>query len=174
MEVTGRQESIATPVKPNVDVKVNELSNSDSDQSPTQQKDAFTNGHSNGHPPVFSASSGSVQITRVIENTKSLKGRIVCELDDVDEEYFNHTTFSSYVEYIADERLMHMPRRGSKWDRVLKAAEFFGYQIYNLGSIVAYFVPESHSIALSALASCRLLLEVGPTSTVPRRDQKLT
>lgn len=40
----------------------------------------------------------------------------------------------SYLKYIHHERLFRMPSRGSHWDRVFRAAEFFGLQLWDLGS----------------------------------------
>jgi hypothetical protein len=157
----GRQDSLpATPVKTpsSVDVAVKEVRHSDSEGSTSQQTEALT---------VTSKKqtiTSDVQITRVIETTRTIKDKIICELDDVDEIFFECITLDSYLEFIADERLIHMPYRGSQWDRVLKAAEFFGLQIYTFGEAVSHFVPESRSASLAALAGCRLLLEVSSTS----------
>jgi hypothetical protein len=146
----------ATPVKPDVTVVVKEGNFSDSDEGSTQQTKVLT---VSSKPQTITRTS-SVQIIRVIETTQTIKGRIIRELDDIDEHYFESVNLESYLEFIADQRLIHMPRKGSQWDRVLKAAEFFGLQIYRFGSAVSHFVKESKYASFAALASCRLLLEV--------------
>lgn len=40
-----------------------------------------------------------------------------------------HITLEYYLEYISNERLRRMPSRGSAWDRVLHAAQFFGFHM---------------------------------------------
>lgn len=40
-----------------------------------------------------------------------------------------NVTLDYYLEYISNERLRRMPARGSAWDRVLQAAQFFGLHI---------------------------------------------
>src|SRR3984957_1274458 len=145
-----------TPVKPEVTVVVKEGNLSDSDENSTQQTKVLTI----ASKPQAITRTSSIQIIRVIETARTIKGRIIRELDDVDEHYFKSVNLESYLEFIADQRLIHMPRKGSQWDRVLKAAEFFGLQIYSFGSAVSHFVEESKGASFAALASCRLLLEV--------------
>jgi hypothetical protein len=65
-----------------------------------------------------------------------------------------------FLEYISDERLIHMPKRGSEWDRVLSTAQFFGLQITAFASKIDTFAAGAHSSASAALASCQVLLEV--------------
>jgi hypothetical protein len=116
-----------TPVKPDVTVVVVKEGNlSDSDESSTQQTKVLTV----ASKPQTITRTSSIQIIRVIETTRTIKGRIVRELDDVDAYYFESVNLESYLEFIADQRLIHMPRKSSQLDRVLKAAEFFGLQIY--------------------------------------------
>jgi hypothetical protein len=99
----GRQDSLpATPVKTpsSVDVAVKEVRHSDSEGSTSQQTEALT---------VTSKKqtiTSDVQITRVIETTRTIKDKIICELDDVDEIFFECITLDSYLEFIADERLI--------------------------------------------------------------------
>ena len=141
-------------IKPDVTIATNEVNLSDSDDS-GQYAEAQT---ATRDLPIMQTSS--FQITRVAENTRSLRSRIIQELDDVEDHHFE-CDIDSYVEFIANERLVHMPRRGSKWDQVLKAAEFFGVQIYDFGGAIARFVPEDKYVSHTALASCRMLLELG-------------
>ncbi|KAI0836622.1 hypothetical protein F5Y06DRAFT_99978 [Hypoxylon sp. FL0890] len=108
-----------------------------------------------------SRSSSRIQVTRTIETTKRVRSRLVRELDDVDDAYLKRIDLQCYLGYIADERIIHMPKRGSRWDLVLKEAEFFGLQIDEFTAAVKDFVVDSTTIRDTALASCYLLLELG-------------
>ncbi|KAI9710539.1 MAG: hypothetical protein M1820_002675 [Bogoriella megaspora] len=141
--------------KPTIAVAVNEFDHSDSDSSSQHAKSQTV-----VQERTITRTS-SFQMTRVTEATRSIRSRIVQNLDDIDEHYFSQVGIRSYVEFIANERLVHMPRKDSLWDQVLKAAEFFGVQLNDLGSRVAYFVPEIEFVSQTALASCLMLLELG-------------
>ncbi|KAI1408061.1 hypothetical protein F5Y13DRAFT_205145 [Hypoxylon sp. FL1857] len=108
-----------------------------------------------------SRSSARIQVTRTIETTKRVRSKLVRELDDVDDAYLKRIDLQAYLGYIADERIIHMPKRGSQWDQVLKEAEFFGLQIDEFTAAVKDFVVDSMTIRDTALASCYLLLELG-------------
>ncbi|MCJ1311567.1 hypothetical protein MMC25_005240 [Agyrium rufum] len=146
--------------KPVSAISVNEVHNSDSDESSQHtvalavtQEQSLTR-------------TSSVQLTRVIEKTRTIRERIICELDDVDDHYFEILDIESYLEFIATERLVHMPRKGSPWDRSLKTAEFFGLQLHNFGTAISHFVPEDKYVSNTALAGCRMLLELGHNNAV--------
>ena len=64
------------------------------------------------------------------------------------------------MDYIERERLTHMPRQGSRWDKVLRRAEFFGLQISRYEEVISKFVPESETAAKLIWAACRVLIEV--------------
>lgn len=140
-----------------VNVAVNELQNSDSDSVEGGRRTVSRTVSQTKTQTV----SSSTRITRVIEISRTIKRRIVREIDDVHEDYFEGLSLDTYLDFIAEERLLHMPPRGSQWDKVLKAAEFFGLQIYSFGDKLSNFVLDSRSASCVALASCRLLLEVG-------------
>lgn len=97
--------------------------------------------------------------SRVSEVVQYVKG-LFSKLGDYEVNMLRKADLESYLRYIADERLIHMPRKGSDWDRVLRTAQFFGLQIWRFGEKVGKFAPESREAAGSALASCTLLLEV--------------
>lgn len=97
--------------------------------------------------------------SRVSEVVQYVKG-LFSKLGDYEVNMLRQADLESYLRYIADERLIHMPRKGSDWDRVLRTAQFFGLQIWRFGEKVGKFAPESREAAGSALASCTLLLEV--------------
>ncbi|KAI2467444.1 hypothetical protein F4781DRAFT_433450 [Annulohypoxylon bovei var. microspora] len=108
-----------------------------------------------------SRSSNRIQVTRTIETTKRVRSRLIRELDDVDDAYLKRIDLQAYLGYIADERIIHMPKRGSQWDHVLKEAEFFGLQIDEFTTAVKDFITDSTTIRDTALASCYLLLQLG-------------
>ncbi|KAK6950623.1 hypothetical protein Daesc_007147 [Daldinia eschscholtzii] len=105
--------------------------------------------------------STRIQVTRSIETARRVRSRLVHELEDVDDVYLKRINLQYYLEYIADERIIHMPKRGSQWDQVLKEAEFFGLQIDEFTLAVEDFIVDSVAIRDTALASCYLLLELG-------------
>jgi len=78
-----------------------------------------------GHVSSATTSITTLKITRVLETSRSIRGHI-CKLGDYTETFFTTLDLPGYLEYISDERLIHMPRRGSDWDRVLRTAQFFG------------------------------------------------
>ncbi|KAM0263143.1 hypothetical protein ACHAQJ_001296 [Trichoderma viride] len=51
-----------------------------------------------------------------------------------------HITLEYYLKSISNERLSRMPSRGSAWDRVLHAAQFFGMHISDFGDKIDFFV----------------------------------
>ena len=115
---------------------------------------------------VHSSSKSTSKITVLDHFTKvqdvyqSVTSSIV-RLDPYNESFVQECDLRTYLHYISDERLIHMPRRGSDWDRVLGAAQFFGLQIWSLGRKVDGFVPcGGKDSAIAALASCKILLEV--------------
>lgn len=113
-----------------------------------------------------SKSSTRIQVTRTIETAKRVRSRLVRELEDVDDAYLKRIDLQSYLGYIADERIIHMPKRGSQWDLVLKEAEFFGLQMDEFTSAVQDFITDSTTIRDTALASCYILLEVSYLHTL--------
>lgn len=101
----------------------------------------------------------SIQVTRVIDTSKNIRDHI-CKLGDYTENYFKTLDLESYLEYISDERLIHMPRRGSDWDRVLRTAQFFGLQLWSFGSNIGHFCPGTEAASITALGSTQILLQV--------------
>ncbi|CZS81193.1 unnamed protein product [Fusarium graminearum] len=97
---------------------------------------------------------------RLTKITRTVR-KLIVRFDDYDDEFVNDMDIRSYLQYISDERLIHMPRRGSDWDRVLSTAQFFGLQITTFASKIESFASGAHSSASAALASCQVLLEIG-------------
>ncbi|KAI9692307.1 MAG: hypothetical protein M1822_006538 [Bathelium mastoideum] len=154
--INSRQNSVTiTPTKPDTTVAVNEVAHSDSDSSTQSPRTEVAT-----QEQTLSRTTSS-ETTWVMESTQSIRTRIVRELDDVDAHYFDRVDQDSYLEFIANERLIHMPRKGTAWDQVLKAAEFFGLQICSFGKEVSRFVHHDKYVVHTALGSCLMLLELG-------------
>lgn len=96
---------------------------------------------------------------RVKDVFKSVAG-LISRSADYNETAVKETDLRSYLRFISDERLIHMPRRGSDWDRVLSNAQFFGLQVWLFGKKIELYVPGGTDSAAAALASCQVLLEV--------------
>nr|WOD46145.1 hypothetical protein [Trichoderma atroviride] len=72
-----------------------------------------------------------------------------------------HITLDYYLEYISNERLRRMPGRGSAWDRVLHAAQFFGLHISDFGDKINAFINGELLSALSQEARADDVSEKG-------------
>ena len=100
------------------------------------------------------------QIIVLRETILSTRGRFIAEFDHVDDHYIDTSTVEGFLDYIERERLTHMPHRGSRWDKVLKWAEFFALQISGYANVVGDFVSDSKAAAKLIWAASRVLLEV--------------
>ena len=69
-------------------------------------------------------------------------------------------SIASFLDFIASERLVHMPNQGSRWDKILRWAENFASQISVFQESTSYFLTKSTDAAQLAWSSCQLLLEV--------------
>jgi tetratricopeptide (TPR) repeat protein len=97
------------------------------------------------------------RVRDVFRSVTSLIGRSA----DYSEQAVKETDLHAYLHFISDERLIHMPRRGSDWDRVLSNAQFFGLQVWLFGKKIESYIPGGRDSAAAALASCQVLLETG-------------
>lgn len=105
--------------------------------------------------------STKVTHTTIIQDTiLTTRSRLIADFEQVDDRYIDITTIHGFLAYIEDERLTHMPHRGSRWDRVLKWAEFYAMQVAAYEDNIAHFVPESKQAATLIYVACRVLLEV--------------
>lgn len=68
----------------------------------------------------------------------------------------------SFLNFVANERLHRMPHRGSRWDKILRWAEYFATKVSTLHESVSSFVPNSAETAQVIWAGCRILLHVSP------------
>lgn len=68
----------------------------------------------------------------------------------------------SFLNFVANERLHRMPHRGSRWDKILRWAEYFASMVSTLHESVSSFVPNSAETAQAIWSGCRILLQVSP------------
>ena len=70
------------------------------------------------------------------------------------------TSIRSFFDFVANYRLRRMPHKGSRWDKILRWAEYFAAQVSLYHESVRGFVTNSEETAQLLWASCRILLEV--------------
>jgi hypothetical protein len=115
-------------------------------------------------------STASFTISRVTDIYRTIR-RNIFQLDDYtyNDQYFHRLNIESYRQYVSNERLIRMPRRGSNWDRALRAALMFGENLVEYGDIIKGFCSDTQEASVTGLASCKILLEVCyPTNTFRR------
>ncbi|KAF5027824.1 hypothetical protein F66182_51 [Fusarium sp. NRRL 66182] len=121
------------------------------------KSNVLTTTHNTSNTTNSTATNGSTTITTTtktvisklhdyekLTRVTSTVNKSIIRLDGYDEDFISEMDIRSYLQYISDERLMHMPRRG----------------ITAFGSKVEAFASGGHSSASAALASCQVLLEV--------------
>ena len=108
--------------------------------------------------------SGTQEITIVKETTSKVQLKLQTvrrELgSSVDDSFSRGISMEDFFDYVAAERLRHLPARGSRWDKVLKWAELFACQVIGYHKSVASFVSHSHEASRLVWSSCRSLLQV--------------
>ncbi|KAH8670231.1 hypothetical protein BGZ60DRAFT_375664 [Tricladium varicosporioides] len=112
--------------------------------------------------PVSRTQSYDQQISILQQTVSSTQAQLITEISHVNENYLESIALETFVDYIESQRLTHMPRQGSRWDKVLKWAEFFALQISRYAAAVESFIPESHAASHLICAACRILVELGP------------
>lgn len=70
-------------------------------------------------------------------------------------------SLDSFLDFVASDRLRRVPHRGSRWDKILRWAEYFAIQISILHESVGPFAPNSTEAARLIWQSCQTLLQVG-------------
>ncbi|KAM0187431.1 hypothetical protein ACHAPC_004156 [Botrytis cinerea] len=68
----------------------------------------------------------------------------------------------SFFDFVATIRLSQMPHPGSRWDKILKWAEFFTGQVSTYSEEISAFTTQSEQATSIIYASCKTLLEMGP------------
>ena len=115
---------------------------------------------------TYTSYSRDEQVTVLVESAIYTRKRLVAVLSHVDEGYIHEMTIDGFLGYIERQRLTHMPHRGSRWDKCLKWAEFFGLQISGYAKVVEGFLPESNLATRLIFAACRTLLDVSTRSPI--------
>jgi len=100
------------------------------------------------------------QITVLRETVIATRAKFITECSYVNEQYIDSMAIEGFLDYIERQRLTYMPHRGSRWDKVLKWAEFFALQISGCARAVGSFIPDSMDAAKLVLAASCVLLEV--------------
>lgn len=100
------------------------------------------------------------QVLVLRETVSGTRNRFIRDLEHVNEHHIDSMTIDSFLDYIESERLTHMPHHGSRWDKVLKWAEFYAVQIAGFQKAVSPFLQDSKSAAQLIWVASRLLLEV--------------
>lgn len=70
-------------------------------------------------------------------------------------------SLDSFLDFVASDRLRRVPHRGSRWDKILRWAEYFAIQISTLHESVSLFAPNSTETSRLIWQSCQTLLQVG-------------
>lgn len=60
------------------------------------------------------------QVTLLQETVIITRRKFLADFDHVDETDIHSLTIEGFLQFIERQRLIHMPQRGSRWDKVLK------------------------------------------------------
>ncbi|KAF2091004.1 hypothetical protein K490DRAFT_34171 [Saccharata proteae CBS 121410] len=71
-------------------------------------------------------------------------------------------SIESFLDYIGSERLRRMPAKGSRWDKILKWAEYFATSLSLFEEAVDSFLASSKESVEIVFGCLRLLLQMGP------------
>jgi hypothetical protein len=128
----------------------------ESSTSHTESRSMATSGHTH----TFTSDQHVTVLRQTVIATRSL---FISELS-LDADYIDSMKVGTFLDYLERERLKHMPHRGSRWDKVLKWAEFFACQISRYEEAVHSFIPDSKNAAKMIWAASRGLIELGGNS----------
>lgn len=105
--------------------------------------------------------SESQFINNVHEAVQSLRARLQAELKGTKEEMLAAgITIESFLGFIGSERLRWMPAKGSRWDKILKWAEYFATSLSLFEEAVETFVASSQEAVELIFACLQILLQV--------------
>lgn len=86
-----------------------------------------------------------------------MKTEVVEALEDITSDVYDECgSLEFFLEYLAEERIMHMPTKNSLWDQVLRQAAEIGTQVDRVGAACG-----DRACASVTLTNVQLLLEVG-------------
>ena len=124
----------------------------------TSSKTIHVNGRING-------TVSSRKVTTLRDATQRATAMYRTELGSSSEEFLHRcNSVEIFFDYVASIRLREMPHHSSKWDKVLKWAEFFAAQVFAYSQEVSQFADYSHEAAQIICASSLSLLEVSISS----------
>jgi hypothetical protein len=174
----GLKESVSALTVPTKYVKEPEVtvvtvdSSSDSDHtvSVTEDLRSSTTTMSRKQTSTFSFTT-----SRVTDIYRTIR-RNIFQLDDYayTDQYFERLNIDTYRQYVSNERLIRMPRRGSNWDRALRAGLMFGENLVEFGDAIQGFCSDTKEASVTGLASCKILLEVGISETNTTHKHRAT
>lgn len=95
-------------------------------------------------------------LTTVQQPSIEIRQVFVSLIDELSEQDFVDCDLECYLEFLSHERLTHMPRKNSAWDKVLRQAEEVGAQLNHFSQLAS----DEHSLK-TTLVAIRLLLDVG-------------
>ncbi|KAK7538080.1 uncharacterized protein J3D65DRAFT_602122 [Phyllosticta citribraziliensis] len=99
----------------------------------------------------------------VHDSLTSLRQRLEDELKSSKEEWLAAgITIEAFISFISHERLRRMPPKGSRWDKILKWAEYFATSVSLFGERVEAFVDSSKEAAEVIIGCLQVLLQLGP------------
>lgn len=105
--------------------------------------------------------SESQFISNVHDAVQTLRARLQVELKGSKEEPLAAgVTIESFLGYIGAERLRRMPPKGSRWDKILKWAEYCATSLSLFEEAVETFVASSQEAVELIFACLQILLQV--------------
>jgi hypothetical protein len=127
-----------------------------------------TNQISNRNIQLNGGTNGTVssrKVTTLRDATQRAIAMYRTELGSSSEAFLHScNSVETFFDYVAGIRLREMPHHSSRWDKVLKWAEFFAAQVFAYSEEVSQFADYSHEAAQIIWASSRSLLEVSIAS----------
>ncbi|OAK96279.1 hypothetical protein IQ06DRAFT_229985 [Phaeosphaeriaceae sp. SRC1lsM3a] len=107
-----------------------------------------------------SSGGNSYKIGLVQESASALKKRSMAELGAGVYQSVSNVSYVNFLEWIRSERLTTLPHKGSRWDRVLIRALYFGEQLHNFEQAIQGFALDSSAAAAIGYGHAQLLLEL--------------
>ncbi|KAL0256082.1 hypothetical protein SLS55_008474 [Diplodia seriata] len=172
---SSRQLPIPRPSKPEADrMSVNSVPGTVVSESTTIANDESTGMMKKAKNSIRRAVSPSpaphsrVSETQFIQNVHEaqqlLRAKLQAELKGSKEESLAAgITIESFLGYIGAERLRRMPAKGSRWDKILKWAEYFATSLSLFEEAVETFVASSQEAVELIFACLQILLQLGPS-----------
>lgn len=101
----------------------------------------------------------------VHDSLQTLRQRLQDELKSSKEDWLAAgITIEAFLSFISHERLRRMPPKGSRWDKILKWAEYFATSLSLFEEAVETFVDSSKEAAELIFGCLQVLLQVSATA----------